>query len=371
MNNFLPCTGTIRRFSTIHETSSTPIPHVRYETGIETGSIVSVFFDPMIAKIIVWAPDRGAAIRLARRVLASTTVLGLVTNQEFLGRCLAHPGFLDKNYTTGFIEQYQDDLFMNVDDDCEKIAVQISLFLKYCADSERRVTKGAFRSISSKFRVQTMDRSNVKADHITIGANSYIVSYLPLRAAKSETIQIWKIQESKPSEDEKSKFLNKAGGALVHRYYAAMTPPETYRTMDASIVHAKLRRQGKVLGDWIEGDITFNLDGLVKTTFIATEGDWHPHDDASQIVYLHSPSLCAGVKATRRNLLTFAGRLDERSAGSAAELGISLVDELTGRSGWVVSGADAMSSFTGYCDGGGEGEEGGWLVGYGEYEDRG
>lgn len=70
----------------------------------------------MIAKIIVWAPDRGAAIRLAKRVLAGTTVLGLCTNQAFLGRCLAHPGFLDKDYTTGFIEMYKEDLF----DECGK-----------------------------------------------------------------------------------------------------------------------------------------------------------------------------------------------------------------------------------------------------------
>jgi acetyl/propionyl-CoA carboxylase alpha subunit len=284
---------------------------------------VSVYFDPMISKIVVWAPDRNAAIRLAKRILASTTVLGVGTNQEFLGRCLAHPGFLDKNYTTAFIETYKDDLFKSVEEDNERIAVQTSMFLKYCADMERKTSRnGAFSSISSKFRVQTMDRANVKADHITIGSRSYIVQYLPQRGDSTDVVQVWETHEQKVDDKAKGRFLNKAGGLLVHRYYAAMTPPAQVRTMDISIVHAALRRRGKVLEEWLEGDVTFQLDRAVKTVFVATEGDWHSRDDAAQVVWLHVPELCAGIKTTRRGLLTFAGRLDERSSGSAAKLGI-------------------------------------------------
>jgi acetyl/propionyl-CoA carboxylase alpha subunit len=277
----------------------------------------------MIAKIVVWAPDRGAAIRLAKRVLASTTVLGLGTNQEFLGRCLSHPGFLDKNYTTGFIELYKQDLFrQNEDGDEERIAAQISMFLKYCADSERKASRnGAFRNISSKFRVQNMDRTNVKTDHITIGNKSYIVQYLPQRTDSHDTIQVWETKEHKPNENSKSKFLNKSGGILVHRYYSALSVPESVRTVEISIVNATLRKRGKVWDEWIEGDITFQIDGSIKSVFVATEGDWHSHDDMAQIVWIHVPELCAGIKSTRRNLLTFAGRLDERTTGSAAELG--------------------------------------------------
>ena len=281
---------------------------------------MTVYFDPMIAKIVVWAPDRGAAIRLAKRVLAGTTVVGVGTNQEFLGRCLSHPGFLDKNYTTGFIEKYFRDLITERDHDEELTAVQSSMFLKYCADKER-AKNGAFRSISSKFRIQSMDRANVKADHITIGGNAYIVSYLPQRI-DTDLIQVWKAQENTIDDKSKSKFLNKTGGALVHRYYASMTPPANPRTMDVSIVNATLRRRGNVADGWIEGEVQFQIDGVIKTVFVATEGDWHTRDDAAQIVWLHVPELSAGVKAAKRSLLTFAGRLDERSAGSAAELGI-------------------------------------------------
>jgi acetyl/propionyl-CoA carboxylase alpha subunit len=274
----------------------------------------------MIAKIIVWAPNRNAAISLAKRVLASTTILGVGTNQEFLGRCLSHPGFLDKNYTTGFIDMYSPDLFpLSLED--ERIAIQTSIFLKYCADMERQRTGGAFKSISSSFRVQTMDRANVKADHITIGQKTYMVQYLPQRGT-TDTVRVWEIKEQKVNDKTKGRFLNKNGGMLVHRYYSAVTPPEKVRMMDVSIVQASLRRQGKVVDEWIEGDITFQIDGVVKTVFVATEGDWRNRDDAAQIVWIHVPELCAGIKSTRRSLLTFAGRLDERTTGSAAELGI-------------------------------------------------
>ena len=319
-NNFLPCTGTIRLLSTIHQTTSSTIPHIRYETGVETGSEISVYFDPMIAKIVVWAIDRPSAIRLAKRVLANTTILGLGTNQEFLGRCLAHPGFLDKNYTTGFIERYREDLFREVGGENERIAVLTSGFLKYIADSERQVN-GAFRSISSKFRVQTMDRSSVKAEHITVGGKGYMVQYLPRRGEVTDTVQVWEIPEQKLDDKQKAKFLNKAGGALVHRYYNAMTIPANPRTMEISIVHANLRRQGKIPDQWIEANVTVQLDGAIKTVFVATEGDWHSRDDSPQTVWIHVPELCAGIKSVRRSSLTFAGRLDERTTGSAAELG--------------------------------------------------
>lgn len=216
--------------------------------------------------------------------------------------------------------------------DEERVAVQISMFLKYCADMERRGSQGGpFRNISSKFRVQSMDRTNVKTDHITIGTKSYIVQYLPQRNTddSTETIQVWLTQEPVLSEKSKERFLNKSGGILVHRYYSVMTPPAgNVRTMEISIIQASLRRRGRKVWnlneEWIEGDITFQIDGNIKTVFLATEGDWHSRDDTSQIVWIHLPELCAGIKTTKRNLLTFAGRLDERlPGGSAAELGTS------------------------------------------------
>ena len=68
------------------------------------------FYDPMIAKIIVWGEDRPAALDRLRRALAETAVLGVVTNLGFLFRVAAHPEFAAAAIDTGFIERHREAL---------------------------------------------------------------------------------------------------------------------------------------------------------------------------------------------------------------------------------------------------------------------
>jgi 3-methylcrotonyl-CoA carboxylase alpha subunit len=67
---------------------------------------VAPFYDPMIAKIIVWGEDRAAALAGLRRALAETAVLGLVTNRDFLAQIAAHPKFSSAETDTGFIGRH-------------------------------------------------------------------------------------------------------------------------------------------------------------------------------------------------------------------------------------------------------------------------
>jgi propionyl-CoA carboxylase alpha chain len=64
------------------------------ESGIETGSLIGIHYDPLLAKIIVHAPTRDGAIRKLRHALETMVVQGVVTNREFLVRALEHPDFL-------------------------------------------------------------------------------------------------------------------------------------------------------------------------------------------------------------------------------------------------------------------------------------
>lgn len=96
-NNFLPVTGKIEKFE---------IPNVdglRVETAIKSGSEISIFYDPMIAKIIVWDRSRQAAHRKMKYVLRNMICLGMTTNQDFLLQLLEHPDFLKGAYNTHFI----------------------------------------------------------------------------------------------------------------------------------------------------------------------------------------------------------------------------------------------------------------------------
>jgi acetyl/propionyl-CoA carboxylase alpha subunit len=84
-------------------------PHVRgvrVDSGIVDGSTVSVFYDPMIAKVISYAPARGQAAGMLADALARTRIHGVRTNRDLLVNVLRHPGFLDGATDTGFFDTH-------------------------------------------------------------------------------------------------------------------------------------------------------------------------------------------------------------------------------------------------------------------------
>jgi 3-methylcrotonyl-CoA carboxylase alpha subunit len=101
---FLPATGTL------HGLRLREGEGVRVDTGVRQGDAVTPFYDPMIAKIIVWGKDREAARLRLGRALADTAVLGLPTNLGFLARVVADPDFAAGKVDTGFIERHGDSL---------------------------------------------------------------------------------------------------------------------------------------------------------------------------------------------------------------------------------------------------------------------
>ena len=77
---------------------------VRVDTGVRTGDSVSMYYDPMIAKVIAWGPDRAAAADRLAGALAATEVVGLTANSGFLHALVTHPRFLAADIHTRFIE---------------------------------------------------------------------------------------------------------------------------------------------------------------------------------------------------------------------------------------------------------------------------
>ncbi len=103
--DFLPATGTIE-----HLRSPLESPHVRIDIGVREGDVISVHYDPMIAKLIVWDSDRDRALRRLQQALAEYAVVGTATNLDFLARVAAHPAFAAGGVDTGFIERYREEL---------------------------------------------------------------------------------------------------------------------------------------------------------------------------------------------------------------------------------------------------------------------
>ncbi len=87
-----------------------PDAPARVDTGVRAGDTVSIHYDPMIAKLIVHGRDRGEALGRMAAALAATEVGGLITNQPFLARLVAHPAFAAADVHTGFIDEHAADL---------------------------------------------------------------------------------------------------------------------------------------------------------------------------------------------------------------------------------------------------------------------
>ncbi|OWY25658.1 acetyl-CoA carboxylase biotin carboxylase subunit [Sphingobacteriales bacterium UPWRP_1] len=96
-NNFLPTTGTI------HLWQPGKTGGMRYDTGVESGSVIDIYYDPMIAKVIAYAPNRFDCIRQMRRALQELAVLGLTTNKDFLIQILGNSHFIEGRFDTHFI----------------------------------------------------------------------------------------------------------------------------------------------------------------------------------------------------------------------------------------------------------------------------
>ena len=97
--NFLPSTGSLLAMNMPEERPGS----LRIDTGVRVGDQISPFYDPMIAKLIVWGPERKTAVSKMRSALDDTHIIGLSTNVAFLGRLLRCDAFVEANLDTGLI----------------------------------------------------------------------------------------------------------------------------------------------------------------------------------------------------------------------------------------------------------------------------
>ncbi|XP_010481551.1 PREDICTED: methylcrotonoyl-CoA carboxylase subunit alpha, mitochondrial-like [Camelina sativa] len=103
---FLPATGVLNHYRPVAVS-----PSVRVETGVEQGDTVSMHYDPMIAKLVVWGGNRGEALVKLKDCLSNFQVAGVPTNINFLQKLASHKEFAVGNVETHFIEHHGSDLF--------------------------------------------------------------------------------------------------------------------------------------------------------------------------------------------------------------------------------------------------------------------
>ncbi len=101
---FLPSIGRLSRYRPPAEVTTKTMV-VRNDTGVYEGGEISMFYDPMIAKLCSWAPDRAKSIEVMRNALDGFEVEGIGHNLPFLSAVMDHPRFVSGEITTAFIEE--------------------------------------------------------------------------------------------------------------------------------------------------------------------------------------------------------------------------------------------------------------------------
>jgi 3-methylcrotonyl-CoA carboxylase alpha subunit len=123
--NFLPGSGKLERLQLPARGHG-----VRVDAGVEEGDTVTVFYDPMIAKLIVHANDRPAALAKLARALARCDVVGPASNIAFLERLIAHPKIVEGTIDTGYLDRHLDEVFAGIDAPPSPAALAAALALR-------------------------------------------------------------------------------------------------------------------------------------------------------------------------------------------------------------------------------------------------
>ena len=123
--NFLPATGVITQYiEPEHE-------GIRVDTGVTSGAAVTMFYDPMLAKVCVHGKDRKDAILKIQKALREFHILGVTNNISFLQSIMSHPHFIAGDIYTGFIDEFYPQGFVSnkLTENIEKIFIAIILYI--------------------------------------------------------------------------------------------------------------------------------------------------------------------------------------------------------------------------------------------------
>jgi 3-methylcrotonyl-CoA carboxylase alpha subunit len=142
---------------------------VRVDTGVVQGDEVSIFYDPMIAKLIVHGEDRSTALDALIRALHDYQIVGLPTNIEFVARTAAHPEFRRGGVDTSFLNKYGDEVLAPLGSSPKPVRVLAAVSL--LALEQQRLASSlppvpaslaSFRTLSTTERVITLKHEQVE-----------------------------------------------------------------------------------------------------------------------------------------------------------------------------------------------------------------
>jgi propionyl-CoA carboxylase alpha chain len=149
---FLPSIGRLTRYRPPVEGQQPDGTVIRNDTGVQEGGEISMYYDPMIAKLCTWAPDRPKAIEAMAKALDRFEVEGIGHNLPFLSAVMAHPRFYSGSITTAFIAEEWPEGFHGVspDNDQARQLASVATYVHLVEEARRTKISGTLANHTRK-----------------------------------------------------------------------------------------------------------------------------------------------------------------------------------------------------------------------------
>ena len=264
-NEFLPSTGTLRLLRTPKENDV-----VRVDTGVVEGDEVSVFYDPMIAKLVVWGENREIALKRLISALGDYYIDGVSTNIDFLKRVATHPAFVAAELTTTFVEKHHDSLFSATSEDAASDDTQVNIpVMALLSLLNRKVS----RSDKTPSVWSTVGAWRANANHtetLTLLFNQEEV-HVGVRHQRHGTEDAWELTVGDNSYNVKGKLVDSALQATINGYKSTFTFSDNdgVFTLFNKDTHAKFSLISASLGDDNDDNGDANFSAPMNGTIVA------------------------------------------------------------------------------------------------------
>lgn len=214
-HNFLPSTGTISTFVKPEGSG------IRVDSGIDTGDEITQFYDPMIAKLIVYGEDRTAAIARLQRALEHCTLLGVTTNIPLLYAIAQHPAFKAGHTHTGFLGEHH---LLQSQSSSQPALPEEALIAAAVYEVQQVPEQGHSHSTASN-PWQTLGPWRMIGDTHTITYQYHMHTYTIALANYTPMTPTWTVQVGSQPAETITAVLHEGGRILVKR---GVTQVETY-----------------------------------------------------------------------------------------------------------------------------------------------
>jgi propionyl-CoA carboxylase alpha chain len=282
--NFLPSTGRLVKFLPPDATmaAASPMPAgggVRVDTGVEEGGEIPMFYDSMIAKLIVHGKDRADAIAKMREALNGFVIRGISSNIPFQSALLAHPDFQSGDFNTGFIAQHYPHGFV-----AEDVRHDDPLFLVALAALIRRKEHARAAGITGQLQGHEFKQS---ADFVALVRNAdgstrqhavHFIGFDPLTATADLTVDGQGYHLASPCRISDLRHTGTVNG----RHFAAQVERGTPR----NILAYRLAHDGA------------RIDVMIVSPRAAALAQWMKHKappDTSKLLLSPMPGLLVNV----------------------------------------------------------------------------